>query len=56
MDHKIEGYEGRRLDVLYKQPTQEAAHQKMILKVFGLLQQRQQNESSFSLDTAHVVW
>ncbi|CAB9531370.1 expressed unknown protein [Seminavis robusta] len=52
LGHSIPGWEGERIDSLYKQPTEEAAREKMILNVYDFLQLRMKNEREFSLDRA----
>ncbi|CAB9527747.1 expressed unknown protein [Seminavis robusta] len=55
LGHKVRGFEGRRVDVLYKQPTPEDGRQRMCMKVYELIQLRFRNEASFSLDKASIV-
>ncbi|CAB9529296.1 expressed unknown protein [Seminavis robusta] len=52
LGHSIPGWEGQRIDSLYKQPTAEAAREKMVLNVYDFLQLRAKNEREFSLDKA----
>ncbi|CAB9498738.1 expressed unknown protein [Seminavis robusta] len=55
LGHKVRGFEGRRVDVLYKQPTPEDGRQRMCVKVYELTQLRFKNEASFSLEGASVI-
>ncbi|CAB9505645.1 expressed unknown protein [Seminavis robusta] len=49
LGYQIEGFEGRRIDGLYKMPTEEAGRQRMISHVHEFLTLRKKNEAEFSL-------
>ncbi|CAB9519164.1 expressed unknown protein [Seminavis robusta] len=49
LGQQIEGFEGHRIDGLYKTPTEEAGRQKMISHVHEFLTIRKKNEADFCL-------
>ncbi|CAB9498172.1 expressed unknown protein [Seminavis robusta] len=49
LGYQIPGFEGRRIDGLYKMPTEEAGRQRMISHVHEFLTLRKKNEADFSL-------
>lgn len=49
LGHQIRGLEGQRVDVLYKTPSEEVARQHMLTRVASFLNNRYQNERTFSL-------
>jgi CRAL/TRIO domain len=50
MGHQIQGMEYQRIDGLYKTPTPEIARQKVVLRVYDILQLRHRNQKTFSLE------
>ncbi|CAB9504841.1 expressed unknown protein [Seminavis robusta] len=54
LGHQIQGFEGRRIDELYKIPTAEDGRQRMINNVYQYLQLRKRKEAEFSLIEAAV--
>lgn len=55
LGYQIPGMEGRRIDALYKQPTEEEARERMVLTVVQLLVLRCKHVQSFSLDDVNIL-
>ncbi|CAB9519162.1 expressed unknown protein [Seminavis robusta] len=49
LGYQVPGYEGRRIDGLYKMPTEEAGRQRMVSHVHEFLTLRKKNEIEFCL-------
>ena len=50
LGHHVPGFEGRRIDALYKLPNEDVARVRLLNSVLFLLRLREKNEVSFSLD------
>lgn len=55
LGRQIEGMEGRRIDILYKVPTEEAAKERLIMKTLQLLTLRDQHQKTFTFSSASVL-